>query len=187
MQESAVCPASDSAWHHLCTPQPSPDGSNDPQCPPRVALSVAELGNLGVASDAECYFGLIGCPDSAAANYVPGVVTPMTSWCQYGGCNDTEASNFEAKVCPVPIRPPLSSQRATLTTTLSAMLLLAQMRLHPNRLSPNQYQEYIHLNLHLLDKHQQLKSHHFHCQMRLLLLLYQSYLLQLFYSYWHLQ
>ena len=54
-----------------------------------------------LASDAydaawTCTYKVFGCSDQAADNYLSYVTDPLSSMCQYGGCNDTDANNFVA-------------------------------------------------------------------------------------------
>ena len=51
-----------------------------------------------------CTFTLYGCSDPTASNYLSAITTAgsMTSMCQYAGCNDTDATNYDTKVGAMP-------------------------------------------------------------------------------------
>ena len=41
---------------------------------------------------------MYGCSDINADNYLSYVTQPTPGMCQYGGCNDTDATNFNNNV-----------------------------------------------------------------------------------------
>eukprot|EP00966_Prymnesium_polylepis_P133996 3097426-Prymnesium_polylepis.1 len=51
-----------------------------------------------VAADWLCSYVTYGCLDPAATNYLSYVEVSLTSMCQYSGCNDTEAKNYDSTV-----------------------------------------------------------------------------------------
>merc|ERR1719359_2078109 len=47
-----------------------------------------------------CTYDIYGCTDKTADNYASWVTDPLFSlpyMCQFGGCNDTEAANYDTK------------------------------------------------------------------------------------------
>lgn len=47
---------------------------------------------------AYCRFNLIGCKIPTASNFLPNALTTDNSLCQYAGCNDPEAYNYDTQV-----------------------------------------------------------------------------------------
>jgi hypothetical protein len=43
-----------------------------------------------------CQYAIYGCTDPAADNYASWVEQPLAYLCQFGGCNDTDAANFDS-------------------------------------------------------------------------------------------
>ena len=75
---------------------------------PRRLLAVdkaalAANANLYVPVIAYCIFDLIGCKLPSASNYLPNAMTADNSLCQYAGCNDIEAYNYDSLVRAAPI------------------------------------------------------------------------------------
>ena len=73
-------------------------------CMDPFALNVDSGAAPAAAAWVTCKYGVYGCPEPAAENYRWALVSspyfvPVASMCQYRGCNDTEAHNFDAKVC----------------------------------------------------------------------------------------
>ena len=56
--------------------------------------------NSKVKKNSLCTYEIHGCTDSAADNYVSYATVPYAGMCQYAGCNDTEAANFNPTVRP---------------------------------------------------------------------------------------
>ena len=69
-----------------------------------TASAAVQTTNYYVASQAHCEYTVIGCDDSLADNYHSGVTevkldaSGANMMCQYAGCNDTDAWNFDSKV-----------------------------------------------------------------------------------------
>ena len=64
--------------------------------------------NSKVKKNSLCTYEIHGCTDSAADNYVSYATVPYAGMCQYAGCNDTEAANFNPTVRPSTFLPPPS-------------------------------------------------------------------------------
>jgi len=78
------------------------DAANDPD-PSAANYTVGGWGSGGqsyVSVQATCTYAVLGCSDSMASNYDEYVQTDSMNaqMCQYAGCNDTEAINFDPKV-----------------------------------------------------------------------------------------
>ena len=43
-------------------------------------------------------YDVYGCSDTSADNYLSYVTSARNGMCQFGGCNDTLATNFDSKV-----------------------------------------------------------------------------------------
>ena len=67
--------------------------------------AVAGASTPGISAPWLCTYELNGCGQPDADNYLSYVTVSVLSTCQYGGCNDAEAKNFDLKVKAAP--PPL--------------------------------------------------------------------------------
>ena len=59
----------------------------------------ASPGGTSVGGPWMCKYTTYGCPDKTADNYASYVSGEyaLSYMCQFGGCNDTDASNFDSK------------------------------------------------------------------------------------------
>ena len=78
-------------------------------------FAVAGGSTPGISAPWLCTYAVTGCGQPDADNYLSHVTVSVLSTCQYGGCNDAEAKNFDPKVKLHPLlRPPaLASPRVT--------------------------------------------------------------------------
>ena len=69
----------------------------------------------GISAPWLCTYEVNGCGQPDADNYLSYVTVSVLSFCQYGGCNDAEAKNFDPKVkaAPPPRPPALALLRVT--------------------------------------------------------------------------
>ena len=58
----------------------------------------AGTANLPYSAPWTCTYDVYGCSDINADNYLSYVTQPTPGMCQYGGCNDTDATNFNNNV-----------------------------------------------------------------------------------------
>ena len=88
-----------------------------PHCKPSLldGVLVAGASTPGISAPWLCTYAVTGCGQPDADNYLSYVTVSVLSTCQYGGCNDAEAKNFDPKVkLHPPLRPPaLASPRVT--------------------------------------------------------------------------
>ena len=64
-----------------------------PSCAEKLANS-AEQPEL-IEAPWTCSYAYYGCSDPKADNYASDAIIPLRHICQYGGCNDTNAINFD--------------------------------------------------------------------------------------------
>ena len=67
--------------------------------------AVAGASTPGISAPWLCTYEVNGCGQPDADNYLSYVTVSVLSTCQYGGCIDAEAKNFDLKVKAAP--PPL--------------------------------------------------------------------------------
>ena len=77
--------------------------------------AVAGASTPGISAPWLCTYAVTGCGQPDADNYLSHVTVSVLSTCQYGGCNDAEAKNFDPKVKLHPPQrlPALASPRVT--------------------------------------------------------------------------
>ena len=110
-------------------PPPAATHGSAPSKRPAPSFAVASATNNPVLAPWSCKYFLYACNDPTADNYVSAFATlaanlaaegtgviaaPMppatvrAGMCQYGGCNDTAASNYNPRVRARLLRPPPS-------------------------------------------------------------------------------
>ena len=62
-----------------------------------VSLAASDDNLLYVAAPWRCLYAVYGCGDPEADNYISYAGKTLSYMCQYGGCNDTDASNFDSR------------------------------------------------------------------------------------------
>ena len=63
-----------------------------------VACTAGSTSPTAIAAPWKCTYPYYGCTDPAADNYADYVTILVPSMCQYGGCNDTDAKNYNSVV-----------------------------------------------------------------------------------------
>eukprot|EP00965_Chrysotila_dentata_P200707 6180132-Pleurochrysis_carterae.AAC.1 len=73
---------------------------SDPTASNYDSSLTANPTDTAVNGNWSCVYDVYGCSHTNATNYQSFVTISVSTMCQFAGCNDTEAINFDSKVAP---------------------------------------------------------------------------------------